>query len=275
MLPLIIAHRGASSDAPENTTAAFEAAISQAADMVEIDLRWSADNEPVIVHDATVDRTTNGSGSVAALRLEELRRLDAGSWFGRRFAAERVLTLQEALAILGPRIRLNVELCGDVPPPAGFTARLMRLVEDARLPEEPIFSSFEFSLLAAVRAEHSDARVAPLYRAPGPVALRRVLELRPYAAHPRRNLVTPGLMRRLRAGGVRVHAWTVNQSSEARRLLRLGVDGIFTDHPARMVRVREEEAQRSGERAARVGARRAAGAGPASRKRARNPVRRH
>jgi glycerophosphoryl diester phosphodiesterase len=251
MLPFIIAHRGASADAPENTAAAFETAIAQGADMVEFDVRWSAEGTPVVMHDLTVERTTGGTGAVAAMRLEEIRGLDAGSWFGRRFRGERVLTLEEALAILGPRIRMNIELCADAAPPAGFAARMMRLVEGARLPEPPIFSSFDFSFLTALRAENHETRIAPLFRAAGPGPLARALSLRPTAVHPRRTLVTPAFMRRLRAAAVPAHAWTVNRSAEARRLLRLGVNGIFTDHPARMLRVRMEAADGVGERARR------------------------
>lgn len=243
MRPIVIAHRGASAEAPENTLAAFRAAREQGADMIELDARWSADGEPVLMHDPTIDRTTDGHGPLAALGLREIRSLDAGSWFSPRFRGERVLTLQEALVILGPRIRLNIELCADVAPPAGFAARLMRLVEDARLPEPPLFSCFDFSLLAAVRAEDPRASIAPLFRERGEPILRRVLALRPAAAHPRHHLVEPGLLSRLHEEGMRVHAWTVNDTKEARRLLRLGVDGIFTDHPARMVRLRDEEEQ--------------------------------
>jgi glycerophosphoryl diester phosphodiesterase len=249
--PWIIAHRGASGAAPENTAAAFLAALEQGADMVEFDVRWSADGVPVVLHDPTLDRTTDGRGEVAALPAATLRTLDAGSWFAPRFRGERVLTLAEALAILGARLRLNIELCGDTPPPTGFAARLLRLVEEARLPEPPLFSSFDFALLQALRAERPGARVAPLFRTTGEGTLRRALALRPDAVHPRRHLVTPALMRRLRAAGTRVHAWTVNEAAEARRLLRLGVDGIFTDHPARMVRLRDQEARRPGALAAR------------------------
>jgi glycerophosphoryl diester phosphodiesterase len=129
----------------------------------------------------------------------------------------------------------------------------LRLVEEARLPEPPLFSSFDFTLLAAVRAEGSEARIAPLFRATDKGILRRALALRPDAVHPRRHLVTPALMRRLQDEGARVHAWTVNEAAEARRLLRLGVDGIFTDHPARMARLRDDEARRPGEAAVRRG----------------------
>jgi glycerophosphoryl diester phosphodiesterase len=249
--PLIIAHRGASAAAPENTAAAFLAALDQGADMVEFDVRWSAEGVPVVIHDRTLERTTDGRGEVTALPLAVLQSLDAGSWFAPRFRGERVLTLAEALAILGPRLGLNIELCGDVPPPAGFAARLLRLVEEARLPEPPLFSSFDFTLLEAVRAEQPRARIAPLFRATDHGILRRALALRPDAVHPRRHLVTPALMRRVRAEGASVHAWTVNEASEARRLMRLGVDGIFTDHPGRMARLRDAEARRPGERAAR------------------------
>ena len=104
------AHRGASVSFPENTLIAFESAIASGADSVEFDVQLSADGAPVVIHDDTVDRTTDGSGEVAALNLEELRALDAGSWKAPSFAGEKIPTLDETLELLGHMIRINMEL---------------------------------------------------------------------------------------------------------------------------------------------------------------------
>ncbi|MGH2352028.1 MAG: glycerophosphodiester phosphodiesterase, partial [Chloroflexota bacterium] len=115
--PLIVAHRGASGLAPENTLAAFRLALDLGAPAVECDVHLAADGAPVVIHDPRVDRTTSGSGDVRALTLDHLRRLDAGSWFSARFAAERIPTLDETLAVCTGRARVFVELkVGGGPP---------------------------------------------------------------------------------------------------------------------------------------------------------------
>src|SRR5436309_263912 len=108
--PFIVAHRGASALAPENTLAAFRRALEAGAPAVECDVHLTADGAPIVIHDARVDRTTNGTGEVASLTLAALRALDAGGWFDPRFAGERLPTLEETLAIAAGRSRVFVEL---------------------------------------------------------------------------------------------------------------------------------------------------------------------
>jgi glycerophosphoryl diester phosphodiesterase len=107
---MVFAHRGASKYAPENTIAAFQLAVEQCADAIELDAKLSADGKVVVIHDQTVDRTTNGTGRVNKLTLSELKELDAGSFFDRKFAAERIPTLDEVFESVGKRIFINVEL---------------------------------------------------------------------------------------------------------------------------------------------------------------------
>ncbi|HKQ97182.1 MAG TPA: glycerophosphodiester phosphodiesterase family protein, partial [Candidatus Polarisedimenticolia bacterium] len=113
--PLLIGHRGASAHAPENTLASFERALHDGADWIECDVRLSADDVPIILHDATLDRTTDGRGSAASLPLASILRLDAGSWFAPRFRGERVPMLAEVLALLDGRGGINLELKIDEP----------------------------------------------------------------------------------------------------------------------------------------------------------------
>lgn len=105
-----IAHRGASGYAPENTLAAFDKAVEMQADYIEIDVQLSKDDLPVIIHDDTLDRTTNGTGNVSAYTLEELRSLDAGSWFDKKYAGEKIPSLNEVLEMYGEKINILIEL---------------------------------------------------------------------------------------------------------------------------------------------------------------------
>ena len=110
---LVVAHRGCSGRAPENTIAAFEMALEQGSDMIECDVRLTKDEEVVVFHDRALDRTTNGKGPVEQRTLEELKRLDAGSWFSSKFSGERIPTLSEVLHLLEGRAFLNIELKTD------------------------------------------------------------------------------------------------------------------------------------------------------------------
>src|SRR5690625_6609337 len=110
MKPLIIAHRGASGNAPENTLAAFQLAVEEGADGIELDVHLSKDGELVVIHDDTLDRTTNGTGRVQDKDLDELKTYDAGSWFDSKFASERIPLLQEVIDILPDDVFLNVEI---------------------------------------------------------------------------------------------------------------------------------------------------------------------
>jgi len=108
--PLVIAHRGASMYAPENTIAAFELAVEMGADAIELDTMLTADGTPIVIHDQSLERTTNGSGSVASKSIEEIQLLDAGSTFDARFDGEKIPTLKEVFSAVGNKILINVEL---------------------------------------------------------------------------------------------------------------------------------------------------------------------
>src|SRR5262245_34742321 len=127
--PLRVAHRGASARAPENTLAAFREAIRLGADAIELDVQLSADGVPMVIHDLTVDRTTNGHGSVASFASRDLRRLDAGAWYSSRFRGERIPTLEEALECARGRCGLNIEI--KELPGAGRRSRRARGAADA------------------------------------------------------------------------------------------------------------------------------------------------
>ena len=142
--PFVIAHRGYSGRAPENTLPAFEAAIEAGAPALELDVRLTKDRVPIVFHDATLDRTTNGSGRIDAHDWEEVSKLDAGAWFGPAFAGARVPLLETALAMLADRVLINIELKPDgfdaAPPPDAPAHQVAHLVHTLRLEEQVVVS---------------------------------------------------------------------------------------------------------------------------------------
>ena len=140
--PLIIAHRGSSAHAPENTLAAFQLAAEQGADAIELDVDLTRDGHAIIMHDATIDRTTDGSGAVNALTLEEIRRVDAGAWKSAAFKGERVPLLAEVFAAVGQRVLINVEVKSTSLRSNGVEAKVAALVQQHDLFERVIISSF-------------------------------------------------------------------------------------------------------------------------------------
>ena len=233
--PLIWAHRGASEQAPPNTLAAFRLAAELGADGVELDVHLSRDGEVVVIHDDTVDRTTNGHGPVSELTLAELKALDAGSWFDPAFAGERIPTLQEVIDAVGHRLFLNIELKQTALLRAtGLEAEVVRLIEDNQMTDRVIVSSFHPLALRRVKKLNPYIPTALLHGA-GPIFIRRawLAPLIPHEAlHPHYSQVTERYVQEAHRRGRRVNVWTADDPEEMRRLLRLGVDGIITNRPA-------------------------------------------
>lgn len=235
----LTAHRGYSAIAPENTLAAFEAAVEAGADAVELDVRTSADGVPVVLHDATLGRTTNGGGPVRKKTLAELRTLDAGSWFAPRFAGETIPTLDEALRLLRGRVtRLYVEIKEHAS--AAGLGRILELIRSHGLEERCVAISFDWAVLARVRGLSS--RLALGYLVKRKARFREAVRL---AAADGRAQVgcdyrilrrNPSLIAAAREEGVEVAAFTVNDPAVAERLVALGVTRITTDAPGEMRR---------------------------------------
>ena len=227
---LNIGHRGASGDYPENTIAAFRAAIGAGAQMCELDVQLTRDGAVVVIHDDTVDRTTNGKGAVAKKTLAELKQLDAGARFkGGTARGERIPTLDEVFAATSGRCGLNIELkAGEV---EGAVATLMRKWNAM---DTSMVSSFEWNRLAAIREIDPVVRIGVLAEKKAPAMLEKATQLRAYAINPRFDMVTPGLCEDAHARGLKVLAWTVDLPEQMRRQLDCGVDGIMTNYPARL-----------------------------------------
>ncbi len=236
--PLNWAHRGASGHAPQNTLAAFLLAAEMGADGIELDVHLSADGQVVVIHDDTVDATTNGRGRVSAMTLAELKALDAGSWFDPRFAGERIPTLQEVFEAVGQRLLINVEIKVEAGyHPFAQEAETVRLIKDNNLVERVIVSSFSLASLRRVRRLDPHIALGLLYarvETPFLPTVARLLGVRFEALHPEFSLVNARYVEKARQHGLPVNAWTVNEVEHMRRLIDLGIDGIITNYPDRL-----------------------------------------
>lgn len=233
--PLIIAHRGASAHAPENTLAAFERAVELGADAVELDVMLSRDGQIVVIHDDTVDRTTDGHGRVADLSYEALRQLDAGGKFGAQFAGERIPLLSQVFEAVGRRVLINIELKGVQIFGSGLEQAVIELVRRHDLMERVILSSFNPITLIKVKAGEPRLACGLLYSPDEPFFLSHAW-LAPLipglnARHPRYDLVTPEMVKTSHARRQCVNVWTVNEAASARQLAATGVDGLIGNDP--------------------------------------------
>lgn len=233
--PLVLAHRGEKIHAPENTLAAFEMAASHGADGVEFDVKLSSDGQVVVIHDQTVDRTTNGKGKVKDLPLAQLRELDAGIQFPGKFIGEKIPTLSEVFEKVGRRLFMNIELTNYSTPGDKLVEKVVELINQYRMHENVFFSSFFPSNL------HKAEKFLPQIP-------RGLLTWSGWMGWWGRNMglkrstyqainmyftdVYQGLVDRIHSSGKRLFAWTVNSEKDIIRMIDLGVDGIITDDPA-------------------------------------------
>ncbi|HEY7349005.1 MAG TPA: glycerophosphodiester phosphodiesterase family protein [Ktedonobacterales bacterium] len=226
------AHRGASGRSPENTLLAFRYAFELGADAIECDVQLSADGAPVIIHDSTVDRTTNGSGVVDQLSLEELRRLDAG-------AGEQIPELRETLALCREKGKLvNLEIKADRLEQAQRIAQVVgAALESGGYEELALVSSFWLPALTGLKSAHPQIHTATLHSGTRWRLMNMITAARATGAdaiHPDTRLTSRALVENAHTAGLQINVWTVDQPRRMQRLASWGVDGIMTNYPERM-----------------------------------------
>jgi glycerophosphoryl diester phosphodiesterase len=240
-LPRIIAHRGESSLRPENTLAAFAAALEAGAEVIEIDVQLTRDRHVVVLHDATLERTTNGLGLVGDVTLAELRALSAGqaSVFGQAFVGERVPTLIETLHFLAGRARLVIEIKSDSAGGAledGIEALTLADVHRAGFQRDVALLSFDTGVLERCRALDAGVPRGHLFhRAGADEILSRASAVGAEFVLPEKGLLSPELMRRLRGAGLHVATWLVDEPAELPELLAYDLFGIGTNRPGALL----------------------------------------
>jgi len=237
--PLIFAHRGASAEVPENTLAAFQRAADVGSPAIEFDVKLSADGQVVVIHDQTVDRTTDGHGRVRELTLAQLKVLDAGSWFEGPFRGERIPTLDEVFATFGRRLFMNVELTNYGSPFDLLVPEVALLVKKHKMGESVIFSSFFPNNLSTARRLLPDVPRGLLAFATWKGGLQRLIGrfMDLQSEHPSLEDVTARTILAAHARRRSVFVYTVNEPTDMSRLRDLGADGFFTDDPARALSV--------------------------------------
>lgn len=232
--PTIFAHRGSSAHAPENTLAAFKLAIEQGADGIELDAKLSVDGHVIVMHDETVDRTTNGTGFVKLQTRKELTRLDAGSKYSVQFKDQKIPALDEVLNEIGGKVVINIELTNYSSPSDDLPDKVISLLMQQHLESSVILSSF--NIFALFRARYLLPKI-PLgfliHHGMAESMFRpRIVRFGPLLAlHPAFSDVTPRLIQTAHQASCCIHTYTVNQPDDMRQLFYAGVDGIFTDDP--------------------------------------------
>lgn len=237
-LPRIIGHRGAAGLAPENTLVSMRTAAALGARWVEFDVHLSADSVPVLLHDDTLERTTDGKGAVAAHGVDHLRTLDAGSWFSDAFAGERLPTLEQAIQLLANLgLGANVEIKPSPRHEADTGLAVARMLRDqwpAALPI-PVISSFAPDSLAAARAAAPEFPRAKLVRSLNGDWARDMRDLGCTILHCSEKALTADRANQILRTGFLLNAFTVNDKSRAERLFGWGVGSVITDYPDRLL----------------------------------------
>lgn len=235
---IIVGHRGAMGTAPENTMASFRRGLALGADFLECDVHLTQEGEVVVIHDETLERTTNGKGRVSDHALSRIRRLDAGLWFSKRFKGEKVPRLDKLLSWVSSRktafgkpLGLVVELKGKS---EGLAEKVSRLIQRNGMEERVLVISFQHETLKVVRRHLANVSTGVLYSKKIPQPIAAAISVGANWLWPRRNLATVSLVKEAHQEGLKVACWTVNSIFEMKRALRLGVDAAGTNFPDRL-----------------------------------------
>jgi glycerophosphoryl diester phosphodiesterase len=237
--PTVIAHRGFSASAPENTLPAFQSAIDAGADMIEFDIRLTRDKQFVVIHDATLERTTNGRGIVENHTLSELQTLDAGSWFGREFTGTVLPSLSETLDLCRNRILVNIEVKTEIQDDLCLD-RLADLVgtqvEALRATRSVVISTYTRRIITSLRDKQEHLTTALLSDQPSTneAITKLACVSGATALHIQHRLASSSLVERAQQAGLLSAVHTINETTDMEELIELGVDALFTDQPDRM-----------------------------------------
>ena len=223
-----IAHRGASAYAPENTFAAFDRALALGASHVEFDLHFSSDGHVVVIHDETLDRTTNGTGAVAETTLAELQSLDAGAWFSPGFVGERVPTFGGMLERYKGRFHFHVEIKSDA---VGLSQRAADLVRGYGVADSATITSFNLSSIEEVTAYAPELPAGLLVVEVTDSTVEEAQRLGLKLLCPHSRSLTPELVGRLHGAGFEVRAWGASDETLMRRAVDSGVEGLTVNFP--------------------------------------------
>lgn len=233
----IIAHRGASGITPENTIVSFLEAVKAGSDIIEFDAHLSKDNEVIIIHDNTVNRTTDGFGKIRELTLPEIKKLDAGSWFGAQFRGERIPTLDEILQKNFNGVKLNIELKGSLKEYNQFPEIVINKIRKYDAVKRVVITSFNTEFLKRVMALDSEISFGIIsnfkIRNHWEISLKKNAS----QINPLWYFVNKSLVKNAHEHDVHIYPWTINKKYIVLWLLKMGIDGMITDHPEKLIKI--------------------------------------
>lgn len=239
---LLIGHRGAAICAPENTLISFEMALEMGCKGIELDVQMTKDGEFVVIHDYSVDRTTNGSGYVSELTYKEIRQLDAGSWFGLEFAGQKIPSLEEVLNIMPPDALVNIELKKELHEENHMEGKLVQLLRRSNAIENVVVSSFDHMSIKKVKELDPEVKTGLLLYS-NLLDVFSYLEqhqLDVYSIHQTEEFITDKFVQEAHDRGYKVYAYTVNAVRAFKKCLDVNVDGVITDDPHIALRFGQE-----------------------------------
>ena len=236
-VPWIIGHRGYPAKYPENTLASFQAAIAAGATMLELDVMLSRDRKLVVIHDATLERTTNGHGAVADFTLAELKRLDAGSWFDAPSADQQLPELSEVLDLVNGRSYVNIEIKSNAyeahHPPDAVEKQVVELLRQKNLLDSCMISSFDVNVLEQIAFMEEPPAIAFISKKPaGKSTAKMCTRLQMFSWHPDCKIVTPEQVDMMHANGIKVFPYNVDTLEDYIMVRDMKVDGVITNDPA-------------------------------------------
>ncbi len=234
--PWFIAHRGYRAKYPENTLVAFQAALEAGVQMIELDVVLSRDRKPVVIHDATLERTTNGAGAVGDHTLAQLKQLDAGGWFHPRFAGEQLPELYEVLDLADDRVFINIEIKPHAyephHPPDAVERQIIELIDKRKVMDRVLLSSFDLSLLQHLATLKHAPALGMISRNPADLqTLENCQQLNVVSWHPNHQILTPEQVKTMHAHDIRVFPYNADTVEEIARVLEMQVDGVISSDP--------------------------------------------
>jgi glycerophosphoryl diester phosphodiesterase len=229
-----VAHRGASGNYPENTLLAFQKALEIGVDEIELDLYLTKDGHLIIMHDSTVDRTTDGTGAISDLTLAEIKALDAGGVFGEQFRGERVPTWEEALELVQGKVGLNVHLKEGGNPDGHYERKVAKALSDFHMVEDSILTCSDASVgIFADIDSRIECRIFRANRTPEEY-IRKSVEMGLRTMQPGRDITTRDFIQKAHAAGRIVHVFYADTPEDMCAYIEIGVDGILTNYPERL-----------------------------------------
>jgi glycerophosphoryl diester phosphodiesterase len=234
--PWIIAHRGYRARYPENTLIAFQAALDAGVPMIELDVTLSKDRKLVVIHDATLERTTNGHGPVSGTTLKQLKQLDAGGWFHPDFAGERIPELTEVLNLTNGRAFVNIEIKPHSHeahnPTDAVEYQLIELICHRNIEDFVLISSFDLNILQRLTNINHSCALGLISRQPADKNTAEICyRIKAVSWHPNHQILTIEQVKMMHTRGIRVFPYNADSAEEIRRVVDMGVDGVISSDP--------------------------------------------